>query len=466
MTASRAVDVLVAGAGVAGVAAAAALGEFGWEVLLVEPGLDSARRLAGELIHPPGTTDLAALGLLPDLEETGGMSVRGFAVVSDPARADETSRMHVLPYARLAGQRRHGFAAEHSAIRASLRRAVERLPHVTLWHGARVTALDASGRDTVRATVRRRDDEVRVSARLLVGADGATSTVRRLAGIAHQRRRVSTMLGYLLPDGELPAPGYGTVFLGGPAPALAYQVGSQAIRVMFDLPDDPDGPDARTFSPADLGALPAALRGVARDVMSRQQALVAMNYSILPERVTAGRVVLVGDAAGCCHPLTATGLSVCTRDAMRLRGALRVTGGDLPAALARYAAEREGPQRTRLALAQRLYEIFLARTPETRLLRDGVLRYWTSSARGRATSMALLSTQEGNMAVMAREYTRVVGYALCGLLGRRPDTALGSLAARGRAALSLTCGMLGAITWGAPTWPPTPPDARSVPAKP
>jgi 2-polyprenyl-6-methoxyphenol hydroxylase-like FAD-dependent oxidoreductase len=440
--AARAVDVVVAGAGVAGAAVAAALGEFGWEVLLVEPGLDGARRLAGELIHPPGTTDLAALGLLPHLEAARGTAVQGFAIVPDDARSARSSRMHVLPYGHLEGQHRHGFAAEHSAIGACLRRAVERLPHVTTWHGGRVTALDDARRDGVDVTVRRPEGEVRVRARLLVGADGAASAVRRLAGIAHRRRRVSTMLGYLVPGGELPAPGYGTVFLGGPAPALAYQVGSDAIRVMFDLPGDAGGPDARSFGEADLGALPAGLRAAVRDVMARQPARVAVNYTIQPTRVTAGRVVLVGDAAGCCHPLTATGLSVCTRDAMRLRGALRATAGDLPAALARYAAEREGPQRTRLAVAETLYEIFLARTPETRLLRDGVLRYWTSSARGRATSMALLSTQEGNMRVMVREYARVVGYALGGLLGRPADSALGSLASRGRTALALTGGIL------------------------
>src|SRR5262249_46958193 len=142
------------------------------------------------------------------------------------------------------------------------------------------------------------------------------------------------------------------------------------------------------------------------------------------------------------HPLTATGLSVCTRDAMRLRDALRSTSGQVPAALALYQAGREGPQRTRLALAEALYEIFLSRTPETRLLRNGLLRYWKSSPRGRAASMALLSTQEGHMSVMAREYARVVGYALSALLARRPDADLGSLLARSRAALTLSRGML------------------------
>ena len=117
MTSSRAVDVLIAGAGLAGLAPAAALGEFGWEVLVVEPGLDSTRRLAGELIHPPGTTDLATLGLLPHLEETGGMSVRGFAVVSAAARADQGGRMHVLPYAPVAG--RAGMVSPRSTRRSA-----------------------------------------------------------------------------------------------------------------------------------------------------------------------------------------------------------------------------------------------------------------------------------------------------------------------------------------------------------
>ena len=245
------------------------------------------------------------------------------------------------------------------------------------------------------------------------------------------------MLGYLLPDGELPAPGYGTVFLGGPAPALAYQVGRNAIRVMFDLPNGAGAPDARTFGDADLGALPPALRRVARGVVARRPGLVAVNYTIVPERVTAGRVVLVGDAAGCCHPLTATGLSVshARRPAPARRaprdGWRRARGAGVLRCRAR------GPATNPARAGGGALRDFLARTPETRLLRDGILRYWASSARGRARSMALLSTQEGHMTVMAREYTRVVAYALSGVLGRRPDAALGSWAARGRAAVVL-----------------------------
>ena len=67
----------------AGASVAAALGELGYAVLLAEPGLDGAKRLAGELIHPPGASDLAQLGLLPSLERAGGVPIRGFAVWPD-----------------------------------------------------------------------------------------------------------------------------------------------------------------------------------------------------------------------------------------------------------------------------------------------------------------------------------------------------------------------------------------------
>ena len=41
--------VIVAGGGIAGAATAAALAEFGWSVLIVEPGQRADRRLAGEV---------------------------------------------------------------------------------------------------------------------------------------------------------------------------------------------------------------------------------------------------------------------------------------------------------------------------------------------------------------------------------------------------------------------------------
>jgi squalene monooxygenase len=268
-------------------------------------------------------------------------------------------------------------------------------------------------------TVATGEGERQVRAGLVVAADGSTSLLRRLAGIAHARLRLSHMTGYVLEGARLPHPEYGNVFLGGPAPMLAYPIGPSAVRLMFDVPDNPFGLEAPKVDPGYLDALPRPFRDDVRRAIESEPRLVSANYSVVPESVVRGRLVLVGDAAGCCHPLTATGLSVSTRDAMRLIRALRETRGDVMRAGRRYAELRGGPQLTRMALGEALYQAFCARTPEMRLLRQGILRFWARSRRGRSASMALLSTHEGRMSVMAVQYARVVGYALTFLIRRR-----------------------------------------------
>ncbi len=418
----------------AGAATAAALGALGLDVLVVEPGLDRTKRLAGELIHPPGRADLEALGLLAPLRASGAVPVNGFAVFADGER-------HVLPYAPAPGRPSAGLALESSAIAAAIRAALDGSPRVTVWDGARVMRLDLADTASVRVGVTTAaGGECTVQARLLVGADGAGSTIRRLARIGHSRRRLSTLVGYVLPGTPLPYPGFGTIFLDGPAPALAYAVAPDLVRVMFDVPGRADA-EAIAREPAYLAALPRPLRDDVGRTMRTHRPLSSASYSIVPDAVVRGRVALVGDAAGCCHPLTATGLTACTRDAVGLRDALRARPHDVVAALRQYAARRAGRQRTRLALAEALYAVFVGNTAETRLLRHGVLRYWKSSPRARAASMALLSTQEDRMRVMAREYALVVRHALPGLLRRRGGHDRGRLA-RARTAVQVSLGAL------------------------
>lgn len=442
-------DVVIAGGGLAGASVAAALGEFGYSVLLVEPGIDNTKRLAGELMHPPATSDLDELGLLQAVRAAGGALVNGFAVFADdssaavkpslttppsPASApsgkpgdvkDHGTGAFVLPYADIDGLNDIGLAMEHATLTTALLGAVEKLPHVTVWLGARVTAVDLSNPNEAAITITEGRRQIPITARLLVAADGRTSNVRKLAGITDERERLSTMVGFVLKNATLPHPGYGHIFVGGKAPALAYRIdegpNGTETRVMFDIPDtdvaERSGVKALINDPSYLETLPQPLRSEVEKALREEQPLVSANYSISPETIISGRLVCVGDAGGCCHPLTATGISVSTRDAIRLRQALRETQGDIPSALRRYAALREGPQRTRVALAEALYEAFTARTPEMHLLRLGLLRFWDRSKRGRAASMALLSTHEGRMSVMARQYVNVIGYALPELIG-------------------------------------------------
>jgi 2-polyprenyl-6-methoxyphenol hydroxylase-like FAD-dependent oxidoreductase len=374
------------------------------------------------------------------------MPIRGFAVWPDSVelRSDApgtrrapggTGAACVLPYAEVAGLADHGLAVEHRAMTDALLRAVAERPHVSVWVGARVTALDLADAQGVAVTLSRDGQDVRIRSRLLVAADGRSSHVRTMAGIRSTRTRLSTMAGFAV-EGDVPCPGFANVFVG-PVPVLAYQFQAGWVRVMFDLQKEARGVTPFGVEPAHVEALPEPFRGVVRRAVDSQPPLVSASYSLVPDSVIKGRLVLVGDAAGCCHPLTATGLSVCTRDARRLCQALQERGGDVPAALRRYAELREGPQRTRLALASALYEAFSSQTPEMRVLRRGLLRYWARSRRGRAVSMALLSTHETRMGVMATEYARVAGYGFLELVRRRAASRE-SLRARGRAVVGLS----------------------------
>jgi len=80
MSTAHDIDVIVGGGGIAGAAAAAALQQLGYEVIVIEPGQNDERRLAGEVFHPPGVIGLSKLGLLGVFREQPAATVGGFSV--------------------------------------------------------------------------------------------------------------------------------------------------------------------------------------------------------------------------------------------------------------------------------------------------------------------------------------------------------------------------------------------------
>jgi 2-polyprenyl-6-methoxyphenol hydroxylase-like FAD-dependent oxidoreductase len=298
---------------------------------------------------------------------------------------------------------------------AAMLGAVEKIPNVTIWRGARITGVDTSHTDSVNVTVNNNGHDSQFRVPLLVAADGRNSHVRQFAGIPCKQVHISNMTGYLVERACLPYRGFGHVFANGSTPALGYAISDERTRIMFDIPAVPDG------MPAHLTTLPEPLRTSVEHAMKTQAPLVSANYWISPAAVVKGRLVCVGDAGGCCHPVTATGLSACARDAVRLKSAIQDAGGDISHALERYAVVREGPQRARMAGAQVLYEVLKGATPEMFLLRRGLLRYWKQSSRGRAATMALLSTHDERPSAVVREYMQVCRFALPEL-GRVPSS--------------------------------------------
>jgi squalene monooxygenase len=396
------VDVVIAGGGVAGLATAAALGEFGWSTLVVEPGQRAERRLAGELIHPPGVAGLTELGLCGADGFADAVPIKGFCVFHD---GDQPGIQ--LPYGNGRAGDRAALALEHGAIRAGLAAAAARLSHVTMWRGARVVGLDLSRHAAPRVSIARQSKVETLRCRMVVGADGATSPVRALGGIAAERRRLSNITGYVVESDALPAPGFGHVFMSRTAPLLAYEIGGDRARVLFDRAIGSDEPPADHRRRA-MATLPRPLRTALAEAVERQRGLDFVSADVHVEATGRGPLVFVGDAGGSCHPLTATGMSVGIGDALRLREALRDRNADIGGAIALYARRRRAPQRARLLLASALHEACSRQDPSARLIRDGLIGYWERDARGREASMALLTMADTRVVAILREMASIV----------------------------------------------------------
>jgi 2-polyprenyl-6-methoxyphenol hydroxylase-like FAD-dependent oxidoreductase len=401
MSALMEVDVVVAGGGPAGCPTAAAMAQLGLRTLLADAGQDRRKQLAGELLHPIGVEELTAFGFAEVLRSEGEPIV-GFAVV-------DGERTALLPY----GPGNRGLGIEHHALVDPLLDVLEKRGEVEVRRKTRV-ALVSDGADGVEVTLSHEGRTDRVRARMLVAADGRASPLRRALGISEQHERLSTMVGVLVDAATLPHPGRGHLFIGGPAPVLGYPISAARARVMVDLPLGSTPERIRT-EPEILSGVPEPLRQAIVETLHREPPLVASNDTRIMDHVYKGHVVLVGDAAGCCHPLSASGMASAVRDARALHRAMSTANGDVPGALADYARARRPANRTRIALASALYEAFCSESSEMAALRSGLFRYWERSPTGTRISMSLLSTRETRMSVMAREYARVVAHGLLAL---------------------------------------------------
>jgi squalene monooxygenase len=403
-------DVIIAGGGVAGISAAASLKEFGWSILIVEPGQHADRRLAGELIHPSGVAALTELGLCGVGSFDGAIQIKGFIAFTGL----ENSHAQIsLPYVKDKSIA-YGFALDHAHIRSSLQASVESLSYVKTFSGSRVVGIERQ--DSVIAVSIAHSGIIRnLTCRLVISADGAASAVRGFAGISHIRRPISKITGYLISDINLPSPGFGHVFMGSLAPLLVYEIGGGLARVLFDQPMnqfDVDPAEHRACVTAAVAH--PRLRAEITDAIKSQRGLSFVSADLVVNRSTNGRVALLGDAGGSCHPLTATGMTIGAADALRLRDAFRESNGDIPAGLKLYGIRRRPPQRARLLVASALHEACSGRSPESQLIRAGLIRYWTRGARGRQASMAILAMSNIRLVSALREMLIVIlhGFAV------------------------------------------------------
>lgn len=387
-------DVVVIGAGVAGSSAAYGLAKRGVRVVLIESHGEVPETIKGELLQPGGVQSLEQLGLRDCLEGIDAASVCGFAVCGP---ADD----RVLAYPELAGTGRQaeGRSFRHHLFVENLRRAAKSCPNIT-WIDGTVMELWQE-RERVRGVrFRRAGGGIETcEAPLTVVASGRNAKLRKQLGEDQAPQKVSRSVGVLLENAGLPHPGHGHVFLVKPSPALGYRVGSDAIRLLLDLPDSlglKGREEVKAFVNATIAPqLPEALREPLRLAMEEGRMQSMQNMVLAPQGRRPLGVVSLGDALNMRHPLTGSGMTVALHDARCLVSLASPEVLREPRALRQmihaFHRKREPLAMTVDILSGALYRIFRAEQPGVALLRDAVMRYWQMGGVAVAGPMSLLA---------------------------------------------------------------------------
>jgi 2-octaprenylphenol hydroxylase len=252
-----------------------------------------------------------------------------------------------------------GHIVEDSLLRAALADVITAAPRAQLVIGAEIEAVATEAADVVAALGGRGS----MRGALLLAADGSDSAVRRLAGlpVAGHRYEQTAIVTHVTSSKPHEDTAWQRFLPGGPLALLPLADGSSSI--VWSLPT----PEAErllaasdTDFLAELGTASAAVLGELTACSRRSsfplQALHALRY-------TAPRVALLGDAAHTVHPLAGQGMNLGFLDAASVASVIEdalLAGediGDLKV-LRRYERQRKGNNLAMLAAFDGLNRLF------------------------------------------------------------------------------------------------------------
>jgi 2-polyprenyl-6-methoxyphenol hydroxylase-like FAD-dependent oxidoreductase len=347
-------DIAIVGAGFTGALAAAALADGRRRIVVLDARPAGRPQFGGELIHAAGIDMLVGLGLWHVIEGADGERVDGFRVTAGPE--DEPV---ALPYRDVPALRPGGLSLEHHEIVARVRAYLARRPGVEVRTGQRVIEFLRKDGRVAGVRTARGDD---LHAPLTLIADGRHSRLRKTLGIRARQRAVSLSAIARAANESLPTRGYAHIALGGPGPALAYGLHNRDVRFCIDVPlarNITREAVASQLREQYAGMLPDPFRRQLLRALDGGSIELCGNYMVQTDRCTVSGAALIGDAGGCSHPLTASGMTNSLSDIRILSEELRMAE-TVDQALARYEVRRYRFVRIREILAEELYEAFRA----------------------------------------------------------------------------------------------------------
>ncbi|HSV17407.1 MAG TPA: FAD-dependent monooxygenase [Casimicrobiaceae bacterium] len=367
------VDVVVAGAGLAGLALAPALARTGLRVALVDRAPvaapvppDDGFDLRTYAVSPGSAAFLARLGAWQALPVERMTAVETMRIEGDASGSLQFSAYDL-------GERALAWIVEERALRAAL------VPQV---HAAGVEVHGDAGFDSLafdadQATLRLTDASTLVT-RLVIAADGVRSWVRAAAGLVAMPRpygQTAVVANFACAS---PHHGCARQWFHADGGVLAWlPLPGRGISIVWSAPDAL-ATELLSLPPAALAERVAGAGGHALGALTPlgPAAGFPLHSLRLPTSV-AHRLALVGDAAHGVHPLAGQGVNLGFGDAEALAGVMAgrgpVTDPGAPVLLARYARRRAEPVLAMHAVTDGLARLFGASAPWLRVLRNAGL---------------------------------------------------------------------------------------------
>lgn len=332
---------VIVGGGIAGMSLASSLARDGHRVTVLEASLEYEDKVRGEEMCPWGVAEAKELGVMQAMLDADAR-ITETVVHYDALVPTEVSLANPIPAAVVVPgipgllNLRHPEACGALAKQAAGEgvQVLRGIADVTVTPG-RTPQLSATGPG---------GEQVEFRPRLVIGADGRNSTVRRQSGITLQRHEATHMIAGVLVDGladvDIPHDWLATsdeLFMASfrqhEGQVRLYLVTGMAGKARFAG----HGGMAEFMRSANFACLPFGERLATANPIGPLATYPGDDtWTAQPY---ADGVVLIGDAAGHNSPIIGQGLSIAMRDARSVRDAIR-SGESLMGAFAPYAEER------------------------------------------------------------------------------------------------------------------------------